>query len=185
MARKKLDRVTPGMGGIKGSSKEVNPTFSLKKAPVAKPAQKTQVNPTFSSTGRGHKTGATPRSRVNPTFSVAKSGAETSTGSTGRKLVMAKNHIGNPIATRSNPTPRLATLKSKNNGVTSKLFAIPKRNIKGGVGKGSTDLKPSKTHALKGTHDVSVPTRNEMAPYGPNGTAKAPMTVSRLKKLGY
>lgn len=192
MAKSK-SRAYAGVGAITGSSKEVNPTFSLKKAPVAKPVTKSnvQLNPTFSA-GKGNtpsKSGSTKiaaKTRVNPTFAVAQSNTETSKGSTSKKLVMAKNKVGNPIASKSNPTPLKATWKSKNNAVGSKLFAIPKRNIKGSVGAGKAkDAKADKTHNFSSPKDFSIPTNNTSAPYGPNGMEKAPMTVKRLKKLGF
>jgi len=173
------------MGSISGSSKEVNPTFSLKKAPVAKPASSTQVNPTFSAKKPTPK-GPVSKTRVNPTFSVAHAESETTKGKSGRKLVAAKRTIGNPIATKANPTPGKAVRTMKNNGVTSKLFAIPHRNTKGTVGKGkASDAKAGKAHTAKAPHDVSVPVRNTSAPYGPNAKKSAPMTTARLKRLGY
>lgn len=183
--KKKSSKSYAGMGSIRGGSSEVNPTYSLKSAPKAKPANGgKQVNPTFSAS-KSKGTPAPKGRRLNPTFSVANAGAENSKGKSGRKFVAMKNKVGNPIATKSNVTPLKATYSSKNNGVTSKLFAIKRKNIKGGVGKGSQATKPSKTHSVKGSKDVTVPTRNEMAPFGPNGSAKVPMTVARLKKLGY
>lgn len=185
MAKKSTGRAYAGMGSIRGGSKEVNPSFSVKKTPSATPSNGgKQVNPTFSA---GKSTGpkATHGMRLNPTFSVAKPGAEDSKGKSGRKFVAMKNKVGSPLATKSNPTPLKATYKSKTNAVGAKIFATPTRNIKGGIGKGPKATSASKVHSVKGTHDVSVPTRNEMAPYGANGIAKAPMTVKRLTKMGF
>lgn len=176
---KKSSRVYAGMGSIKGTSKEVNPTYSLKKAPVATPASKKQVNPTYAGNAKAEKTGSTHRTRVNPTFAVANPGAEKSKGKTGQKFVAMKSKMGSAIASKANPN-------KPNIGTSKKTFATPTKNIKGGIGSGrAVDAKAGKTHTLSSAHDVSIPTRNTSAPYGPNGTAPVPMTVKRLKKLGY
>lgn len=185
MAKKSSNRAYAGMGSIRGGSKEVNPTFSLKKAPVATPASKTQVNPTFSA---GKSTGpkATPGRRLNPTFAVANPGAEMSKGKSGPKFVAMKSKVGKPLATTKHPQPvKMGLIKSNKGGADLKGLKTPTRNIKGGIGKGPKANSASKVHSVKGSHDVTVPTRNEMAPFGPNGKAAAPMTVARLKKMGY
>lgn len=160
-------------------SAEVNPTFSLKSAPRAVPANGgKQVNPTYAANKSQSAVSKIQKSRVNPTFAVANASMETSKGKSGRTLVASKRRIGSPIAKKGNPM-------KPNVGNTKKAFAIPTRNIKGGIGKGKSTNGAAKTHALNGAKDVTVPTRNEMAPFGPNGSSKAPMTISRLKKLGY
>ena len=187
----KLSSPYEGMGNFKGNLKEVNPTFSLKKAPVATPASKTQVNPTFSAKKSEGQTAPKGR-RLNPTFAVTNATMETSKGTTSKKLVTAKSKVsGGLINPRgANPgnkptTANKANIIAKNS--TSKVlgFKTPTKNIKGGVGSGNaSSTKPSKIHALQGNKDLSVPTRNAAAPFGPNGSASAPMTVKRLKKLG-
>lgn len=166
---------------------EVNPTFSLKSAPKAVPSNGgKQVNPTWAANKSQSAVSKMQKSRVNPTFAVANASMETSKGKSGPTLVKAKSRVTKAIATAKNPQPvKMGITKSNKGGAGIKGLKTPTRNIKGGVGKGRANSGPAKNHPVKSAKDVTAPTRNEMAPFGPNGTAKAPMTVSRLKKLGY
>lgn len=214
MARKKSNSAgsSPfaGMGSITGSSKEVNPSFSLKKAPVAKPATKrnTQVNPTFSAgNSQGNTNGAkriASPTRVNPTFSVAHAGSENSKGPSGRKFVAAKKGVGNPVATKANPTPLKATYKSKDNGVTAKIFAIPIRspkvNASGSRSRydeenvNSAPATPKMTKGnFKGTKNqgnakkkpaISITSAASRGNF-PGTHGNGQITTGRLKKLGF
>lgn len=177
---KKSSRTFAGMGKIKGSSTEVNPTFSLKKAPRAVPTNGgKQVNPTVAANKSQSAVSKIQKTRVNPTFAVTHASAETSKGKSGRVFVAAKQRTGSPIAKKSNPM-------KPNVGNTKKAFKTPTRNIPGGIGRGKRTNGPAKTHSLSGAKDTEVPTRNEMAPFGMNGGAtNKQITTARLKKLGF
>lgn len=204
----KLSDPYAGMGSQKGASKEVNPSFSVTKTPVAKPAGKknVQINPTFSAGNSQTKSGArliAARTRVNPTFAVAQAKAETSKGQPSKKLVARKSRVGKPMAAINNPLKpnlddsanRLYALKTKNS-TGSKVNATGPDSRYDEENVNSHPATPKMTKGnFKGTKvqgnakkkaTIVTPSKASSGNFsGTKNQGKPVMTVKRLARLGF
>lgn len=182
MAKKKSGNSPyAGMGSIKGGKSEVNPTFSLSKAPTATPTNGgRQVNPTVDATKKATSKGASSRTEMNPTYSVSSKGSETSKGSTGAKLVARKNKIGKPLSATQPLKPNLGkTNSSKVYNLKTKSLPVNAKGKNSRYDEENSNKKPATPKMTKGNFG-GTKTQGGALPAG-----KGQITVKRLKKLGY